>query len=177
MAERARVLANLAESRAARESSNFSELANTEARLAADAAARAAAPTTEAARSGVWRLDPFRRGQVIEENIGRNVPSNFPVIDRFQDGVVTSIKSIDLNAASYQNNSTLNRVLRGYIDKVAEFRGMTWADFEVAPGAITGRALDLAVPHGGSTAQRNIINQVVQYGASRGVNVNIIVIP
>nr|WP_176738494.1 hypothetical protein [Micromonospora pallida] len=39
---------------------------------------------------------------------------------------------------------------------------------------VTGRALDLAVPRGGTAAQQAALNNIVQYGASRGVTVRII---
>jgi filamentous hemagglutinin len=47
--------------------------------------------------------------------LGANLPQNFPVIDRFVSGVATSIKTLDLNAATYQNISALTGKVRGYI--------------------------------------------------------------
>lgn len=135
------------------------------------------AVTTSAARNEVWNLNPFERGQVIEQALGQNLPRNFPTIDRFANGIVTSIKSLDLNAATYQNAATLNRTITGYIDSVANFGGRSWAGVNVPGSSITGRALDLAVPGAGNTAQQRVINQAVQYGASRGVTVNVVVVP
>src|SRR5271169_6768422 len=71
----------------------------------------------------VWDLNPFQRGREIEQAIGTNLPSNFPTIDRFENGVATSIKSLDLEAPTYQSVSTLSRTLTNYIDKVADFAG------------------------------------------------------
>jgi LysM repeat protein len=129
------------------------------------------------ANSGVWRFDPFRRGQQIEQAFGHNLPNNFPTIDRFNNGLATSIKSLDLDAASYQGTSTLNRMLTGYVDKVAGFQGRTWAGVRIRSQDVTGRALDLVIPHSGSAAQQAIISQSVKYGASRGVTVNVITFP
>jgi RHS repeat-associated protein len=128
------------------------------------------------ALEGVWNLKPFARGVEIEKALGQNLPANFPVIDRFANGVATSIKSLDLQAASYQSASVLSRTVSGYVDQVAAFQGRTWAGVTVRGGDITGRALDLAVPQFGTAAQRAVLNQAVQYGASRGVAVNIITI-
>jgi hypothetical protein len=72
---------------------------------------------------GVWKLPATQRGLVIENALGKNLPGNFPVIDRFVNGTATSIKSIDLSAKSYQSMTTLNRTVTGYIDKVAAFQG------------------------------------------------------
>ncbi|MGH6613388.1 LysM peptidoglycan-binding domain-containing protein [Sphingomonas sp.] len=129
------------------------------------------------AESGVWKLNPFTRGQQIEQALGHNLPGNFPVIDKFENGLATSIKSLDLDAATYQSGSTLTRTLNGYVDKVAGFQGRTWAGVRIRPQDVTGRALDLAIPHSGSAAQQAIISQTVKYGASRGVAVNVIHFP
>jgi hypothetical protein len=42
---------------------------------------------------------------------------------------------------------------------------------------LPGARLDLGVPNAGSAAQQSIINQAVQYGAQRGVTVNVIPFP
>jgi hypothetical protein len=66
-----------------------------------------------AARNSVWGLGPTARGNAIEVLLGGNLPRTFPVIDRFLNGVATSIKSIDLRAITYQNPANLERVLTG----------------------------------------------------------------
>ncbi|MRR31689.1 hypothetical protein EG834_15470, partial [bacterium] len=59
----------------------------------------------------VWKMNPFTRGGEIESTLGRspNLAQNFPVIDRYNNGLATSIKSLDLGAKSYQNLTTLTR--------------------------------------------------------------------
>jgi hypothetical protein len=130
-----------------------------------------------AAESSVWALPPTVRGQLIGEALGHNMPGNYPVVDRFVGGLATSIKSIDLNAASYQNTATLSGTLTRYIDQVANFSGRTWAGAEIRAADITGRALDLAVPNVGSTSQQSVLSQAVRYGGQRGVTVNVIPYP
>ncbi len=127
--------------------------------------------------SAFWSLNPFARGKAIEQALGQNLPGNFPVIDRFENGLATSIKSLDLNAATYQIAAALDRTITRYIDSVANFAGRSWAGVNVPGSAITGRALDLAIPSAGSAAQQSVIAQAVQYGASLGVTVNVIVFP
>lgn len=126
---------------------------------------------------GVWDLNPFDRGREIERRLGQNLPGNFPTIDRFQNGVATSIKSLDLQAPTYQSATTLQRTLNGYVDSVANFQGRNWAGVTIRARDITARALDLAVPGAGTAAQQAAINQAVAYGASRGVTVNVIPFP
>jgi RHS repeat-associated protein len=49
----------------------------------------------------VWEMNPLQRGTEIENMLGRSpeLPRNFPVIDRFANGVATSIKSIDFECS------------------------------------------------------------------------------
>jgi Pretoxin HINT domain len=41
--------------------------------------------------SQVWLKNPFLRGQILEKSVGRNLHQNFPVLDRFENGIATSI--------------------------------------------------------------------------------------
>jgi len=127
-------------------------------------------------RSGnVWSMPPLARGVAVENALGRNLPGNFPVIDRFVDGVATSIKSLDLGAKSYQSVSTLTRTVTGYIDDVARFSGRRWGGANVPGSEIRSRTLELAVPAGGGSAtQQAALDGAIRYGRSVGVNVTII---
>ncbi|WP_269532643.1 Ig-like domain-containing protein [Chitinimonas sp. BJYL2] len=127
-----------------------------------------------AARS-VWALHPFERGVAIEKALGQNLPANFPVIDKFEKGVATSIKSLDLGAKSYQSVSALSRTVSSYVDSVAAFTSRTWANVTVT--GVTARELVIAVPHTGNTAQQAAMSAAVQYGASKGVAVKVVVYP
>ena len=74
--------------------------------------------------------------------------------------------------------ANFERVLKSYIDKVAGFKGATLAEVVLEKDVNFSRlALDLVVPHGGSPAQKAVLDRIVAYGASRGVLVNIIVLP
>ncbi len=106
--------------------------------------------------------------------LGANLPQNFPVIDRFVNGVATSIKTLDLNAATYQNVATLSRQVQGYINTLANFQGAQWLQANM----ITGRELLLAVPSGaGTQAQWAALQALQQYAANLGVTLTIVQIP
>jgi contact-dependent growth inhibition (CDI) system restriction endonuclease-like protein len=131
-------------------------------------------PPPEPPDRGVWDLGPATRGNIIHERLGNNTPPGFPTIDKIDaEGIVTSIKSLDLGAKSYQNPATITRVVQGYIDKVADFTGDRWANFEITPSQIKGRALVLAVPPGKTAPQQEALNALIEYGLSKGVNVHI----
>lgn len=133
-------------------------------RAAAEAAAgesKAGAAETRAAevatgattrRVGPWALGWGARGDYFSEALGANLPRNFPVIDGWENGVATSIKSIDLNAATYQNGMGLTYRLNRYIDSLAAFEGDTMGDIVIRNSEISGRVLSIAVPRGSITA-------------------------
>ncbi|GGF17820.1 hypothetical protein GCM10011611_24590 [Aliidongia dinghuensis] len=105
-----------------------------------------------------WRLPPVARGDVIHETYGANLPHGFPVIDKQLVRRITSIKSIDLNAATYQSELRLLRQLNRYVDRLANFKGTKWGQKEVWPDSTVRRELALVIPSGsGSAAQRAAI--------------------
>jgi hypothetical protein len=132
----------------------------------------------QTARS-VWELNPFRRGVEIENMLGRSshLSQNFPVIDRFRNGVATSIKSIDLGASSYQNISTLTSKVTGYVNTLANWQGTRWGGFEVGANDIAAREVLLAIPPGASEAQMAALQQLQQWATTVGVTLNITVVP
>jgi filamentous hemagglutinin len=128
----------------------------------------------------VWKLDPLKRGQEIERMLGRSpqLSQNFPVIDRFENGVATSIKSIDLGANSYQNIGTLTSTVRGYVSELANWQGVrSWGNFGIGPSDIRARELLLAIPSGATEAQMTALRALQQWAANVGVVVNVTVVP
>lgn len=136
------------------------------------------ARTSQSVQSSVWQLNPYDRGVAIENMLGRssNLVQNFPVIDRFQNGVATSIKSLDLGAKSYQNVSTLTRTVQGYVDTLANWQGQPtfWGGVRIFPNQITARVLELAIPTNATQAQLSALQQIQQNALNVGVNVQII---
>ena len=130
-------------------------------------------PATGANR-GIWDLGPVTRGEIIHERLGQNLPRTFPVIDKFLNGIVTSIKSIDLRAKSYQNPSTIERVGKGFIDKVAAFMNGRRPEIAIGPSDIKGRALDIAIPPGATPQQKGVLDLLKQYGQTMLVEVHIV---
>ena len=119
----------------------------------------------------VWSLGNFVRGNAIEDALGANLPRNFPIVDRLSNGIVTSIKSIDLNAATYQDSAALGNKLNNYVDAVAGFNGDTWGDVVIEPGDIAGRQLQVAVPTGAmSPAQQAAFEAATARAQNLGVN-------
>ena len=115
----------------------------------------------------VWEMGSVLRGSTIERMLGANLPRTFPVIDKFVNGVATSIKSIDLTAKSYQNAGALASKINGYVDKLAAFNGAKLGQAEVQGSKIASRELQLAIPSGSMTdAQRAVINASAKRAAN-----------
>jgi len=84
----------------------------------------------------------------MEMRLGRTLHENFPVIDKIPNGIATSIKSIDLRAATYQNMATLINRLSKYVGEVSEFVGGELGEDVVEFSDIKGRAVEVAIPKG-----------------------------
>jgi hypothetical protein len=113
------------------------------------AAETAAAGAATDAASQAWKLGWATRGNYFSELLGANLPFNFPVIDTWLNGVVTSIKSIDLNAATYQNPIQLTYRLNNYIGSIASYDGGQLGETKIT---VSQRVLSLAIPKGSISA-------------------------
>jgi hypothetical protein len=148
-----------------------------EAAAVEGAAAETAAADTP---SEVWKYGWAKRGREIHDALGDgSLGPNFPTVDMFSpSGVVTSIKSMDLNAAVYQNDTSLTYRLNNYFDKVSEFDGAKLVDDVVYPGQITERVLQLVIPKGSmSEAQQMIINAARARAEGLNPSVELVITP
>lgn len=127
--------------------------------------------------TAVWKLGWAKRGQIINEKFGDpTFPGNYPVIDKIPGGVTTSVKSIDLNAATYQNEISLGNRLLQYVEDVRDFEGAVWGGLDIQPGQITGRAVQLIVPKGSMTdAQQAVLNWARQIAKQNNRPVDIVI--
>ena len=115
-----------------------------------------------------WKLGWAARGRYFEEQLGRTLHPSFPTIDKIPDGIATSIKSIDLNAATYQEDARLTYRLNKYVDDVVEFNGANLANDEVKSSDISGRALALAIPKGSMTVVQQRAIEAARWRAKLG---------
>jgi hypothetical protein len=84
--------------------------------------------------------------------------------------VATSIKSIDLRAATYQSAVRLTYRLNEYIDKLVLFDGGKLGVFEVDSAKVTSRVLSIAVPKGSMiAAQKSAIGAAKARAQAFGV--------
>lgn len=134
-----------------------------------------AAPTiaSKVVRSAFWDWSIYERGEVVEELLGpRNLVSNFPVIDRFYNGIATSIKSLDLTAATYQNEKLLFNRLNKFVNALVKFKGASWGEDVVEESDILGRELSIGIPEGSMTEKQMIVfTKITRIAEKLGVKI------
>ncbi|KAF0109956.1 MAG: TadE-like protein, partial [Hyphomonadaceae bacterium] len=102
----------------------------------------------------------------IESRLGGNLPLFFPTIDKFSRGIATSIKSINLNARTYQNMSRLQGQLNKHVDAVARFAGGSGGGQTIRNSEIVARELIVAVPEGSLNAANTAVLNAARARAS-----------
>ena len=120
----------------------------------------------------VWSLKPFARGNKIDD-LFNNLGRYFPVVDRIENGIITSVKSIDMSLKTYQNESKLLSTLKGYVNALDN------AEKYAAVGRLnySGKELLLAIPDMELTdAQINALNSLFAYATEKDIAVSIAII-
>jgi hypothetical protein len=125
----------------------------------------------------VWDQANFPRGWAIEDFLGRNLPRTFKGIDRFENEVAGSIKSMHLGLKSYQDPAKILSQGRKYVDQLANFEGARMRDIEITAENMTERVLRLGVPSGATEAQKSALKSLIEYGKQNGVKVEVIKVP
>jgi RHS repeat-associated protein len=124
--------------------------------------------------ASVWELAPVSRGFTIEGLLGGNLPKAFPVIDKFADGIATSIKSIDLTAETYSKGNNLLNTLKGYVNKLDDFTQGSRDGVRITSNQITSKVLEVAIQPGkASLSQWEQIGKAMQYAKNNGIGFNL----
>jgi hypothetical protein len=135
-------------------------------------------PLAEASAAAViWRLKPFIRGWYFDALFRDNsLHSLSRTIDNFSaEGVATSIKSLDLNAGTYQDFGRLTSRLNKYLDDLENYRGTNWGGDTVDNSDITARKLLIVVPGNsrGSNSARAAIEDLRARARKLGIDLAI----
>jgi len=135
-------------------------------------------PLAEAGAAAViWRLKPFIRGWYFDALFRDNSLHRFSrTIDNFSpEGVVTSIKSLDLNAGTYKDFGRLTSRLNKYLDDLDNYRGTDWGGDTIDNSDITARKLLIVVPGNsrGSNSARAAIEDLRARAGKLGIDLSI----
>ena len=131
---------------------------------------------------GIWDNDSaIERGNMIDEKAGNNLGHNYPTFDNIEKstGTATSVKSRDITCQSYQSRSGLESTIKRDIDRVYNFdntKPFSYNNKEIKAGEINERVLKVVVPDVQlSEEQIEAINNAVEYGKSKNVEVIIVI--
>lgn len=118
----------------------------------------------------IWELNPLGRGFAAEKVLGGNLPKAFPVIVKFVNGVVTSIKSIDVTAASYTKGNGLLNTLKGHVNKLESFNGKAFGGVGVTESSIICKSLVVAIqPNKATLYQLEQIGKAMKYAMDNNI--------
>lgn len=123
-----------------------------------------------------WKVEGTLKGKFMAA--GESLPSNFPVVDGWfaSKGRLTSIKSIDLKAATYQDMEALEARLGDYVRQLESFEGnmQPIQGIKIRPERINEKVLHLGVPDGSITeAQKAIIQRLAKELEKQGSDIKI----
>lgn len=112
-----------------------------------------------------WKVEGTLKDKFMA--VGESLPSNFPVVDGWfaSKGRLTSIKSIDLKAATYQDMEALKARLGDYVRQLESFEGniQPIQGIKIRPERVNEKVLHLGVPDGSITeAQKAVIQRLAR---------------
>lgn len=112
----------------------------------------------------VWNESNFKRGDILQKKFSANMPKTYPTINRYENGVVISIKSIDLTNPSLVDELYLSSRIRNLASQLIAFNGyqpqkVNWP--AIHPKDIKGRKLILIVPENSNDKRIKQIESVL----------------
>ena len=135
------------------------------------------APPTEVAEATVaaWELSPFERGWFFDGLFRKSDLHQLSrTIDDFIEGNAISIKSLDLNAATYQDSGRLMSRLDRNLNKLEDYEGTNWGGDEIASSEIVRRTLHLIIPRSAlKSSQSTAIWSAHVRAMSKGIDLTI----
>ena len=125
----------------------------------------------------LWEKGAFKRGQIIDKALGNNLGYNFPVVDKLNNRTITSIKSMDLTANTYQTGRGIYNALVKNIDTLDNFAGRRWHGTIVSKKIYDKKELEIAIPKVKiSQDQKRGLDEAIQYAKTKNIRVKITII-
>lgn len=122
----------------------------------------------------LWEKGAFKRGQIIDKALGNNLGYNFPVVDKLNGRTITSIKSMDLTADTYQTGRGIYNTLVKNIDTLEAFDEQTWRGVVIQATDYDYKQLEVAIPKVAiSKDQKDGLEEAIKYAKRRNINIKI----
>ena len=131
----------------------------------------AAEQSEDSKKSDIWSMSNFDRGDAFRDIYGANLPKTFPVIDAYEGGEITAIRSIDLTSPYYQDVSHIEKKIKDDINSLSLFEpqssvinGTTYTvDY------IDSRYLKVVIPENSGDIGRAAVEDLKGYALVHGV--------
>jgi hypothetical protein len=126
---------------------------------------------SEEQRAAIWKLGWAKRGKVLDRIFRKgNLHDLSRTIDDLVDDVAISNKSIDLNAATYQNLRILSNRLNKYLGELEGYSGTRWGGDVIDDSDIVERVLRIIIPKDSMTPlQREAIKAATNIARSKNI--------
>ena len=121
-----------------------------------------------------WEMSPVKRGDYFDDLFGNNLGHNFPVVDKLENRVLTSIKSMDLSLKTYQKpNGIFGKILKD-ASTLKSFTGKSWANTEIFVGQYDKKVLQIILPNMSISAQQMMELQAAEIYIENEYNIQLI---
>ena len=125
----------------------------------------------------VWKKGSFKRGDMIDDALGNNLGHSFAKIDKLENGVAVSIKSIKLSDKTYETAKGIYNKLRRDVDALDDFTIGTRKGIDVTLEDYSSKKLEIAIPDMKITAeQQRGLEMVKEYAKEKGIEITITVV-
>jgi hypothetical protein len=123
----------------------------------------------------IWDMENIKRGREIRKLQGANLPFNFPVIARYENGTAACIKSLNLDELYYHNTENLQKKLTEYINKLQEFNEGKTSTVTIDKSEIFRKELILVIPETDILpAQQQTLNECIRIAKEKGIDMKIV---
>ena len=122
----------------------------------------------------VWALPAVKRGDYLDKVCGNNLVHNYPVIDKLENRVITSIKSIDTGLKSYQSAGGIYNKIVKDASVLYKFTGKRWAGIPIEPSMYDSKVLQIVLPNTTITAEQMLGLQAAELYVMNTYNIQII---
>lgn len=127
---------------------------------------------TENTSADIWSKNNFSRGDEFRKIFGSNLPKTYPVIDSYENGNASSLKTIDLTAPYYKTGSKITGNIKADIDELSKFNGGAKVidGKEYSVGSIKKKTLTVVIPKNTPQERRDKVSSLTDYAKSKGVD-------
>ncbi len=124
----------------------------------------------------IWKVSGRKQRISVSQRFEANLPAMYPVINKYENGVATSIKIMNLNAFMYKDAERLGRVLRRHVDDLANFDGYSMKDFSLHGSQIKARELVIVAPENWAPdeKQKEIVATIIKEATNKNVRMEIV---